>query len=604
MPLQRVFLGIGLAILLVMSAASIALEVESRSDAAWVNHTLAGLKKISDIRLLLRRVESAARGFALTSDPNLAAEFRDSHDQIGPAFAGLLAATRDNPAQTQSLKSIEALVIRRLAIASELIRLKSAGDNAAIVALIARAEGRAAMGSVSANFDQLAEEEERLLAERSAESRFTGRVLLVIDLAGVALILMLAVILIREAHRGSRELQTSLRATRAANESLEAAVAERTEHLLAAHEEVRHSASVLQSTFNSIAEAVLVIDSRGTIILSNPAAERLLHYRPDMTVDQLRAQNIPYRTDGSMKLADNETPAVRAMRGEQFGGEEVIVRQPDRSDPLHLVVSGGPLRDASGAGAGCSSDTDYPERGGPFRMRSGPARSVASARPQPECRGNLVGQVVLGHRSVDCDRRESECPHLGVEAVGEQALPYQEVAQGGFGVAGAVGAGCGCWRGGGSGVVVVYAYGGVRAGCAVFGGRGFADAACPAQVGGPSPTASGPGWGAGAADRAGRDIAVQRVFRCWVRSDGAGSHARDRRWEPSQGQRAQEHDDRRGDSGLRARSAVVRPSRLGRRRAPGRRHVRGSDPWAGRCPPPTRACPALGGRSPRHGPCR
>src|SRR5258708_12334281 len=73
-----------------------------------------------------------------------------------------------------------------------------------------------------------------------------------------------------------------------------------------------------------------------------------------MTVDQLRAQNIPYRTDGSTKLAEHEAPAVRAMHGEQFDGLEVIVRQPNRSDPLHLVVSGGPLRDASGAVSGAA----------------------------------------------------------------------------------------------------------------------------------------------------------------------------------------------------------------------------------------------------------
>ena len=45
-PSQRVILGAGLAILLVITAASIGLDVKSRSDAAWVNHTIDVQKKI------------------------------------------------------------------------------------------------------------------------------------------------------------------------------------------------------------------------------------------------------------------------------------------------------------------------------------------------------------------------------------------------------------------------------------------------------------------------------------------------------------------------------------------------------------------------------
>ena len=47
-PTQRVILGAGLAILLIITAASIGLDVKSRFDAAWVNHTIETQKKISD----------------------------------------------------------------------------------------------------------------------------------------------------------------------------------------------------------------------------------------------------------------------------------------------------------------------------------------------------------------------------------------------------------------------------------------------------------------------------------------------------------------------------------------------------------------------------
>jgi len=354
MPSQRAIPGIGLAVLLIISAASIGLDVKSRSDAAWVDHTLGVLEKISDMRFLIRHAESAARGFVLTNDTNLVNQYRDSHDRIAPAFAELVEATRDNPAQTQLLKGSEPLIARRLAVSSELVRLQAAGDTAGIAALLTRAEGRAVMKTVGANFDKLAAEEESLLAVRSAESQFTRRVLLAINLAGVALILMLAVILIREARRARHKLENSLSATKAEKESLEAAVAERTEHLLATHEELRRSASVLQSTFNSMAEGVLVIDTKGAVVLSNAAADQMLRYREGMTVNHLRKLSVVYQSDGSTPLPPGEMPAARALRGEQFDGKEIIARPVSGRDPVHLVVSGRPLHDASGAISGAA----------------------------------------------------------------------------------------------------------------------------------------------------------------------------------------------------------------------------------------------------------
>ena len=44
----------------------------------------------------------------------------------------------------------------------------------------------------------------------------------------------------------------------------------------------------MESTFRSMAEAVLVIDRKGEVVLSNPAAERMLRYRPGMNVVKLR----------------------------------------------------------------------------------------------------------------------------------------------------------------------------------------------------------------------------------------------------------------------------------------------------------------------------
>jgi PAS domain S-box-containing protein len=329
-----------------------ALDAKSRSDAAWINHTLEVSQSLTEMRLLFRGAESAARGYLLTGDEYFLKAYHQSLDHIPPALIALKEAVRDNPVQVKLLVSSEPVIARRFAITSESILLHATGDSAGMAALTAKAEGRAAMESIGANFDQLLKEEQRLLGIRSAGSARTGNLLLDADLAGVALILLLVAMLVREGRRSSRTLERALSATKAANESLEAAVADRTEHLLVAHENLRHSTSVLDSTFASMADAVVVVDTAGEIVLSNLATERLFHYRPGMTVAQLWSQNVAYKSDGSTQLASDEMLTTRVLSGEHFDEFEIIVRPLGSHTPIHMVVSGRSVRDASGAISG------------------------------------------------------------------------------------------------------------------------------------------------------------------------------------------------------------------------------------------------------------
>src|SRR6185369_7435352 len=297
MPSQRIILGIGLAILLIIGAASIGLDIKSRPDTASVDHALAVLGKISDMRPLLHRAESTARSFALTGDQEFATEYHRTSDAILPALDSLIETVKASPGEKRLIEETKALVERQIASNGELIRLRNAGDDAGIAALVSR-EDRAATAAIAGNLEKAVTEARRQLAARRAESEVIGRILLAIDLAGVALILILATALTVSSRRSRHELQQSLTATKATNEALEAAVAERTEHLVAAHAEIRHSAAVLQSTFHSMAEAVLVLDPKGDILLANPAAEKMLRYRQGMSIRELRRLSVAYQADG------------------------------------------------------------------------------------------------------------------------------------------------------------------------------------------------------------------------------------------------------------------------------------------------------------------
>ena len=353
MPSQRIILGIGLAILLVIGAASIGLDLTSRSDNASVERALGILAKISDMRPLLRRAESAARAFALSGDEEFAKEYREASDALLPALAALAEAVKDDPIEKQLIEETNALVKRQVSVNGELIRRRIMGDTAAVAALVGQ-EDRAATAAIAANLERTVAEERRLLTARRIESETNGSILLAIDLAGVALILILATVLTVSTRRSRRALQDSLSATKASNEALEAAVAERTEHLVAAHAELRLSAAVLRSTFHSMAEAVLVIDNKGEVLLSNPAAAKILGYRPGGTVELLRSLSTAFHADGVTPLPVHELPAPRALRGEAFDGIEIVLRPISGSPPVHLVISGRPLRDAAGTISGAA----------------------------------------------------------------------------------------------------------------------------------------------------------------------------------------------------------------------------------------------------------
>ena len=340
--------------LLGIGAASTALDLKSRHDVAQVNHTLKVLQDTSELQVELRQVEAAGRGYALTSAPTFIDDFRSGSARIPAAFAALQAEVSDSPAQVERLRSIDELIRRRIAISGELIRLHTMSDQAGIDALNARAEGRAAMAVISQRLAEFTGEEKRQLAARSATSRTTGTQLLVADLAGVMLILLIAAYLIRSTYVSNRALRFSLSRSKAETSSLEARALEQQDHLVAAYENLRHSSEILENTFNSMAEGVLVVEPDGRIVVANQAVSQFLGSRPGKTFSEMKAENHFYESDGATPIADSALPIARTLRGEEFDRKEVVVKPTDRRPQFRLMVSGRTLRYADGSIGGAA----------------------------------------------------------------------------------------------------------------------------------------------------------------------------------------------------------------------------------------------------------
>src|SRR5258708_35590643 len=103
MRVQRLFLALGFGTLTIIAAASIALDARSRSNAAWVDHTLEVTNRLLNLRLPIRRAESGQRGYLLTGDRRFLDDYQQAADRIMLAFTELKIATADHPAQLTTL---------------------------------------------------------------------------------------------------------------------------------------------------------------------------------------------------------------------------------------------------------------------------------------------------------------------------------------------------------------------------------------------------------------------------------------------------------------------------------------------------------------------
>jgi signal transduction histidine kinase len=124
----------------------------------------------------------------------------------------------------------------------------------------------------------------------------------------------------------------------------------------------RRQAELLGAIMLTISDGVTVVDSRGSVLLENPAARRLLGVtqQPDGPHAWQEHYGV-YRPDGRTPFPLAEMPLIRALDGESTDGVEVVIRNPSRPEGLLLSIDGRPLDPSAGehgAVAVCRDITD------------------------------------------------------------------------------------------------------------------------------------------------------------------------------------------------------------------------------------------------------
>jgi PAS domain S-box-containing protein len=150
--------------------------------------------------------------------------------------------------------------------------------------------------------------------------------------------------------------------------------------------EVQAEKERLSALVNAIQDEVWFADTEKRFTLANPAAQRAfsLSAGEDVSVEALAADLEVLRADGSPRPVE-DTPPLRALRGEVVTGEEEIIRTPGSGERRHRQVSAAPVRDREGSIIGSVSVVrDITDRKRADAEREELVRQLASEKERAE----------------------------------------------------------------------------------------------------------------------------------------------------------------------------------------------------------------------------
>jgi len=131
---QILLLTAGFVVLVAVSTASVILVNKSREDNAWVVHTVEVENQTNTLLLEIRRAESAARGYLLTSGPEFLTDHKEAVAAIVPELDKLAHLVSDDPVQSQNVAKLRSVVEARLAQFAKEMSLIEQGDRASATA--------------------------------------------------------------------------------------------------------------------------------------------------------------------------------------------------------------------------------------------------------------------------------------------------------------------------------------------------------------------------------------------------------------------------------------------------------------------------------------
>jgi signal transduction histidine kinase len=248
---QILLLGAGLLVLVAISALSVILVHEARKDSSKVVRTVEVENQLSTLLLQIRRAESSARGYLLTSEPRFLTEHEAAAATILPDVDKLTQLTSGNPVQAEHVKQLRPQVEARLAEFARTIEFVKRIDIAGAIAMLREAGAGDSVRKIGEITNAIRFEEDRLFALRTATADRTQQLASVVTVAGSGLVIALAgisIFLVRRSARARDDAETQLRDN---NVNLETTIDERTADLREANDEIQRFAYIVSHDLRS-----------------------------------------------------------------------------------------------------------------------------------------------------------------------------------------------------------------------------------------------------------------------------------------------------------------------------------------------------------------
>jgi PAS domain S-box-containing protein len=116
-----------------------------------------------------------------------------------------------------------------------------------------------------------------------------------------------------------------------------------------ADEQVSVNDEILHSVLGSMGDGVIVADRNGTLLVFNPAAERMFgRGAAKVPVSEWAQHYGLYRPDRVTPIPRDQLPLAQAIRGEDVNNAEVYLRHENAPQGIWTRVTGRPLRSATG----------------------------------------------------------------------------------------------------------------------------------------------------------------------------------------------------------------------------------------------------------------
>jgi len=192
---------IGFALLIAAVLATIALSAGQPRSYAWIAHTLQVENQVRTVLSRLVDAETGQRGYLITGREDYLDPYNAAAARLDGDLAKLRALVADNPKQLANAERLRAAAAEREVLLREPLELYRHGDHEAAIAIIRAGRGKALMEQIRATSRDMITEEERLLAQRTAEARARGRVVGWSFILAILVVLGLGVFAVNDARR-------------------------------------------------------------------------------------------------------------------------------------------------------------------------------------------------------------------------------------------------------------------------------------------------------------------------------------------------------------------------------------------------------------------